>query len=186
VTTLKATQELARLAGTLDHLAVQTRGLRVTLVEFHPPGEASLIDDYWNRLDDALSKLDQARSFLEPAPVDSDEHGAFDQAGSRLGACHREMLEVAKILRDEWITTDRLREIRRLAAARRGAWVPWARLVEGELRELPHTLRQIEERFIECWELQASLESPKVLVRSIGQEFNASNIHITTTDGVQP
>jgi hypothetical protein len=164
-------QILERLAASLRTVEECVHAVTVTVSEDHPSDDALLVGDLEDKLRDTAAHATEAAdlaSILTSAAADPPTPSELRRGLSR---CHALHLQVSRQLRDGLLAPGHSRQLRQLAAARRGPWVPWVRAVSAGLETCREPLWAVDDALLEAWETLAERHGgTDVSVRAVGQQ----------------
>lgn len=164
-------QTLERLAASLRAVEECVRSVTVTVAEDHPHDEALLVGDLEDKLRDVAARAAEAAdlaSILTSAAADPPTPTELRRG---LARCHELHLQVSRLLRDALLSAGHARQLRQLAAARRGPWVPWSRAVTAGLEACREPMWAVDDDLLEAWQTLADRHGgTDVSVRAVGQQ----------------
>lgn len=164
-------QTLERLAASLRTVEECLHGVTVTVSEDHPDDDALLVGDLEDKLHDIAAQAAEAAdlaSILTSAAADPPTPSELRRG---LARCHSLHLQVSRLLRDGLLAPGHSRQLRHLAASRRGPWVPWVRAVSAGLEACREPLWAVDDALLEAWQTLADRHGgTEVSVRAVGQQ----------------
>jgi hypothetical protein len=148
-------------------------GLRLTVREDRPPGEATLlVERVGDEIDDGLAALDDALGAIGGALDEPDDVRA---GGRALALAHGRSADVAAAYWQGVGSPERRNELRSLARRHGRDWAAWARSVDDALQRVPVALTAVDRELGHAWaELveRAASGSTLLSAHSIGQQIN--------------
>jgi hypothetical protein len=146
-------RSLAELITCLQNVQDVLSASRLTITEDQPTqSPAAIADVFVSGIDDALGYAHDALEGAVAARKAVNGPLDFDRARRYLGKSQEAFHRVADCYFSHMVAYERLTELERLAAERRGEWQAWAKSVKVSLDECGEPIEAANRTFISCWE----------------------------------
>jgi hypothetical protein len=144
---------LAELASGLMGVAQSLDDVRIAVVEDHPAGDASVVDELAARIEQASALVVEAHQHAALAAVAADDPASLDEARRPLSRCHALHLAAVEHLVDPRAErADLVVELRRIGARRGPAWASWARVVLAALTDARSRFLGVDRALLAGWD----------------------------------